>query len=397
MAKIVILYEILGRSRGGIEAWIYHASEELIRSGNDVTLINKQLENPIDSAPNGVKIITLKESKKNPISDIFFEIQDLRNQLKELLSDFDIIWTRSFRMAYAAAKIVGKGKVVYINAAPFSFYGQKGLLESISQARSIRELGIAISSKLYLVFAYNYERKAIDLCKNVFLSHARMNETINYFKLKYFEDKYLVVPAGVDSNRFKPLAIKVLNKEIFFSIISVCRLEYDKNIQCVIGAVSHIVNQGFNIRYTILGTGNYENELKRLVLEKKLQDYIFFAGRQESIEEWYIKNDVFVLPSLYEGFGSVYIEAMACGLPCIAISNMSGKYSVASDEIIDHDINGYLLHENDELELSKVLIEFMNNKTVLKSMSKSARLKAMTKYNWSETVKKILEFSHINN
>jgi len=394
MAKIAILYEILGRSKGGIEAWIYHASEELLRLGHDVTLISKQEEIPQDAAPKGIEFLTLQPHTKRPIIDLLFEIRSNIDQLRMTLINFDIVWTRSFKLAYAASKILGKNKVVFINAAPYSLYGQKRFAKKILEAKSFRQFLMALASEVHVKMAFFYEKKTVNYCKNVYLSKARMNETINFFRLKFHEENFYIVPAGVDSKLFKP-SYKGFENIDLFKVISVCRLEYDKNIQCVISAVETLVKDGLNVNYTIIGTGSFEAQLKSLVFEKNLQEHIIFAGRQEMVEQWYIKNHVFVLPSLYEGFGSVYVEAMASGLPCIAISNKSGKYSVAADEIIDHEINGYLLTENDPQELSHYLKLLINDKDLLKSMSQSASEKAKNEYTWNNTINKILSITFL--
>lgn len=57
--KIAILYELLGRSRGGIEAWIYHASEELLKEGHQVSIYCSMDEIPSDAAPAGVEIVNI--------------------------------------------------------------------------------------------------------------------------------------------------------------------------------------------------------------------------------------------------------------------------------------------------------------------------------------------------
>jgi hypothetical protein len=74
MAKIAVLYECLGRSKGGIEAWIYHVSEELINQGHQITLIKVDADTPSDSAPKGVNIMTLQSRKKIPVINLYFDI-----------------------------------------------------------------------------------------------------------------------------------------------------------------------------------------------------------------------------------------------------------------------------------------------------------------------------------
>jgi len=389
MAKIAILYEILGRSRGGIEAWIYHVTEELLRQGHEVTLFNIQEDTPSDAAPSNVRIVSLRGHFRVKILDFYSQVLNIKLQLKNQLEKFDKVWTRSFTMAWSASKILGSNKVVYINAAPYSFYGQVPFRIKMAKAKGIVDILKAISSELTLKIAYRIERQAIIQCKNVYLSNTRLNETLSFFKLKDKNIKYFVIPAGVNTYRFVPGHLKMKNNDIL-KIISVCRLAPDKNIQCVIKAVKILKDINIFVESTIVGEGAFENELRKLISDLSIEDRVHLVGRKENIEEWYKKNHVFVLPSLYEGFGSVYVEAMSCGLPCIAISNKSGKYSVAADEIIDDGINGYLLTENDPNELTQCLLKFCKNPKLLTDFGIEARRKTESIFNWGKSVEKLL-------
>jgi glycosyltransferase involved in cell wall biosynthesis len=389
MARIAILHELLGRSRGGIEAWIYHVSEELLKQGHDVTLFNLQKVTPSDAAPDGVRIVILNGQKRIIAIDFYRQVICLRKQFKKELYKYDGVWARSFTMAWAASKVLGKNKVIYVNAAPYSFYGQVSYRERLNKSHGILGFLKVVSSEISVRIAYLLERQAILRCKNVFLSNARMKETLTFFKIENSKSNYCVIPAGVNSLRFIPSGID-LKIDNTLRIISVCRLAPDKNLQCVIKAVQLLSVDNIPFQLTIVGEGYYESELKKLVSELNIENMVVFAGRQENIEEWYRKNQVFVLPSLYEGFGSVYVEAMSCGLPCIAISNKSGKYSVAADEIIDTEINGYLMLENDPHELSKYLLKLYENSNMVLEFSRNARNKAELIFSWSNTVEKLL-------
>lgn len=390
MAKIAILHEALGRSNGGIEAWIYHTSEELMHLGHQVTLFHTMGNDvPVDAAPTGVEMISLDRKKIKP--SIFFirSILGYRKQFSELLSGFDHVWARSFRMAWSSAKIVGTNKVVYINAAPYAYYAYRSFGSLIKKAENIRDITSAISAQLSYVTAWYFEKEAIKKCKNIYLSRERKDQTLSFFNLKDDPSRFMVVPAGVDYKRFKP-ASNLTKGDRTLNLISVSRLEKRKNIQCVIKAVKILIEEGYNINYSIIGDGEYREELVQLTKLELLDDYISFEGRQSNVEKWYQKNDLLVLPSLYEGFGNIYIEAMSSGLPCIAVSNKSGKYSVASDEIIDNGVNGYLMTENCPKLLADFIRNFITDKNLLQEFGSAAREKVLKEFTWQKTVNTIL-------
>lgn len=392
MAKIAILYETLGRSKGGIETWIFSASEEVVNQGHQVTLFYVNDSDLSDAAPINVSFVKLKPHFRLKTLDFYSQIWSLYFQLKDKLSPFDIVWARSFTMVWAAAAILGKGKVVYINAAPFSFYGQTPFNEKYKKSKKIRDYVRAISSELSVRIAYSLEKRAIQKSKNVFLSNARKLETLKFFNLDVDCSNYFVVPAGVNTKRFFPNTANVyIGGDL--KILTVCRLAPDKNVQCVIKAVRELCNMNIPSTLTIVGEGNYESELKELVSDLGIDHLVSFVGRQENVELWYREHHVFVLPSLYEGFGSVYVEAMASGLPCIAISNKSGRFSVAADEIIEHGLNGFLMTDDKVIELRDLLLRYQSNREQLTEMGIKAVETVEKCFKWKNTVDKLLSIS----
>lgn len=393
MAKVALLYESLGRSRGGIEAWIYHASEELVAQGHEVTIYNAQASTPADAVPRGVKIIPLKEPKQIPGFHFLWIAMKLRRQLKHELQKYDIVWARSLTMAWASSKIVGKGKVLYINAAPQSFYGRKTFSEYLKRYPGFIGFLRVVSIQMYYDISWLIEKRAIKRCRNVFLSRSRKEQTETHFKVNLKPNDFIIVTAGVDSGQFHPSTKKWNGVEVL-RLITVCRLAPDKNIQCVIDAVAKLIAENVPVHLTVVGEGSFESELRQRVSEKNINKYIEFAGRQEDVDTWYRRNHLFVLPSLYEGFGSVYIEAMASGLPCIALSSCHGKYHVAADEIIDHGVDGFLMKENDSLELASLIKSLIQDPPLYLSMCQKAREKAVEEYTWKEVIGKLLNFQN---
>ncbi len=75
-----------------------------------------------------------------------------------------------------------------------------------------------------------------------------------------------------------------------------------------------------DLNWTVIGRGPLENEIKRIA-----PDSMEFISKVESLADYYRKSDIFVLPSVDEGFGMVYVEAIMCGCPVICRKNDGGE------------------------------------------------------------------------
>ncbi|KKH16921.1 glycosyltransferase family 4 protein [Methanosarcina mazei] len=152
----------------------------------------------------------------------------------------------------------------------------------------------------------------------------------NIIKLGIDESKITVIPNGYDPTMFKIIdkekcRIKLnipQNKKI---ILFIGNLVDVKGINYLIEAMAKIREHDNEILLIIIGEGDRKDKFKLLTQNYNLETYIKFVGPQkhDEIPLWFNACDLFVLPSVNEGFGIVLIEAAACGKPVVA-SNVGG-------------------------------------------------------------------------
>ncbi|MGI6317359.1 MAG: glycosyltransferase [Dethiobacteria bacterium] len=153
-----------------------------------------------------------------------------------------------------------------------------------------------------------------------------------------------------------------------FNLISVGSLVKSKGYEYLIGAMKELItNRCQNIRLIILGTGPLENQLKELVTQYNLNNYIKFLGFRENPFKYMRKCDAFILPALWEGFGNVITEAMACELPVISTSCESGP-----KEIIEHSETGILVEPKNIGALVTAIQTLMDNPDYANTLAKNA-------------------------
>jgi len=390
--KIVLANNCLGRSKGGIEAWIYHAAETLLELGHEPILVANKNRIGENAAPKGVKIIGIKPFKHLiPLFGILEAHFNFRTAFKKLDRELkpDAWWIRSGEMAGAIVKNVNS-PIVFIHAANFPEYARMSM-DGHLKGSLLQDLFSKSRRWPYLKMAYFIERRALKYSyANVYLSNSRRQEIANYYGDWMLKQSH-VIPPGVDFKRFHPTKLKYNDNEL--RILSVCRLVKDKNIQQIIKAIALLAKKGINIHYRIAGDGGYAKNLQTLVKSLNIENNVEFIGESKSIEEVYRWGDIFVLLSIYEGFGNVYLEAMASGLPCLALRPKAGKYLIATDEIIEDDYTGRLL-ENDSPESCAMVLEQLSiNRDHLKKMKKNARTCAIEKYSWKRCITTLLKLT----
>jgi glycosyltransferase involved in cell wall biosynthesis len=118
-------------------------------------------------------------------------------------------------------------------------------------------------------------------------------------------------------------------------ILTVCRLDESegyKGYDQLINALPGIRREAPGARYIIVGKGTDRSRIEKLIDENGLRDAVILAGYvpDDELADYYNLCDIFAMPSLGEGFGIVYLEALACGKPVLA-GNRDGSRDALAD------------------------------------------------------------------
>lgn len=116
-----------------------------------------------------------------------------------------------------------------------------------------------------------------------------------------------------------------------FVVGHVGRFMFQKNHRYLLDVFKRLCECNVNARLLLIGEGELEDEIKSLVAAYGLEDLVVFTGARRDVDKLYSAMDVFVLPSQYEGFGMVAVEAQANGLPCVCSEYVPREVDV-SDE-----------------------------------------------------------------
>ncbi|WP_029233790.1 glycosyltransferase [Butyrivibrio sp. VCB2006] len=166
----------------------------------------------------------------------------------------------------------------------------------------------------------------------VTLSNGVREDLINNFSVQ--DSKVCTIYNGYDVDDIvvqSHMHVKFEIDDNCINFVSMGRLTYAKGQWHLIRAFAELFKTRKNIRLYILGVGELEGYLNSLIKDYELEDVVYLVGFIENPYSLLDKMDVFVFPSLYEGFGNALVEAMACGLPCIATDYKSGAREILTN------------------------------------------------------------------
>lgn len=214
-------------------------------------------------------------------------------------------------------------------------------------------------------------------------------EAKEYFKNKIKKKSIIIA---------NPLKEEFVNREIYLGekekvIVTVGRLEKQKNHKLLINAYKNIEKEVAGYKLVIYGEGSLRNELEEQIRTLNLTDKVELPGVIENVPEKIEKASLFVLSSDYEGMPNALMEAMALGLPCIATDCPCGGCRV----LIKNDISGELVKINDIDSLGESIKSLINSDSKRINIGQNA-IKIREKFSpkkinseWDKYVKSILE------
>lgn len=195
------------------------------------------------------------------------------------------------------------------------------------------------------------------------------------------------IPNGVDHSNFKAKSKK--NKKTF-NILFVGRLHPQKGLKILIDASRDLKNlfEKKNVRIIIVGDGPQRSELCSMVCEYGLEEIFEFRGekRGSDLIEEYVNADLFILPSLYEGFPLTVLEAWAAKLPVLVSDVGDLPYVIEDGE------NGFLFKGGSSADLKKKLSRILEMDTSsLSQIAEKSYRKLVDEYTWDKIVPRIYE------
>jgi glycogen(starch) synthase len=194
-------------------------------------------------------------------------------------------------------------------------------------------------------------------------------------------DEIAVIPNGIDPAEWTAAdsARRRVRREFGTPLIVYCgRLEDEKGVQTLIDAIALLRVDRPDLHAAIVGTGSALQRLKTRVRRRHLQDVVTFTGfiPDADMRATVAAADVAVVPSIYEPFGFVALEAMALGAPLVA--SRTGGLA----EIVVDGRTGWLAVPGYAPDLARILDEVLSAPRVAKARAVAARARVAEEYGW---------------
>jgi len=324
---------------------------------------------------------------KNPKKNLIREIQDIGFSVMDIGSKFNII--EIILILFKLVKIILKNKIEIVHS--HLFYANIISRFAVLFARVLFFRKIRMITTLHnpdYSSEYNSSmkfkiRKIIDVLSGKIINN-RFIAVSSYVK-RDFENEcgflnISVVYNGIDLEKY--LFEEKRNNELQ-KILFVGRFEDRKGVWELIHAYNFLKKKFPGISLEFAGDGVLKEEIENFVIEQGLKD-VKFHGYIKTIQDYLKKGDLLIVPSHYEGFGIVIIEAMAAGIPVMA-TNVT-----AIPEIIQHGQNGLLIQPKSSEEIVSMVSKIKeHNAEKIKNIIERARNDVIERFDIQKQVKKI--------
>jgi len=304
---------------------------------------------------------------------------------------FDLVHVHS-NMALLRKKHYKNIKAPIVSTLHGTWWGERSMIGYSDLSPSIGSINDMAVIALTPMFDI-YEDYAIELSNAVIVESISECMAISKRGLKNKYDKVRRLPPGVDISSFHP---RFKDREAFTElgiregapvILHVGRLAARKGVSYLLTAFAKVLKNDPSAILVLVGEGPQDRALRQICKRLGITGSVIFAGIFDfpKLRAAYASADVFAVHSLWEGFGLIYLESLASGIPCVS-SNVG-----AASEVIRDGRDGFITPLYDTDAMADRLSQLVNDPAMRKRMGRSGRKRMVTNYSWMAVAKETVE------
>ena len=335
---LILSWEYPPLIEGGLARHVRKLSEQLVALGAEVHVLARGLEeSPQEEEVEGVMLHRVREPERpRELTQFVTWVEHMNADMLaagvELGDryDFDVVHGHDWLVAVAGdhlAKRFGVPLAVTIHATEYGRH--QGHVDRHPQS-----------------YIHGVERWMANRADRVITcSHYMRDHVADVYGLE--ESRISVIPNGIDPLDLQPVDDLERLRGRFAApgerlVVLVGRLVYEKGFQLALEALPGIIDRVGDLRFLVAGSGTHEQELRRQASQLGLDAHGSFLGwiGDDVLHSLYLIADLCVVPSIYEPFGLVALEAMASGCPCIVADTGGLREIVPEDERVGLRFNG---------------------------------------------------------
>jgi len=344
-----------GKETGGMNVYVRELARELGRMGVRADVFTRS-QNPaiprVVTITEGVRVVHLTAGPEAPMPR-----ERIRDHLDEFVDgveafriaggfDYDLIHAHYWLSGAVGLVLRDRWSVPLVQM----FHTLGHLKNGVARASADREPAVRIEEEARILGAVDRIVAATTVERTHLVKHYGADPA-----------RIAVIPCGVDTNLFLPgdqaAARAALGLDDQLQLLYVGRLAPIKGLETLLDAMARLRATGTRVHLSIVGgdadepLNGHEGELRARLARLDLRSAVTFVGAQpqERLRAWYVAADATVLPSHYESFGMVAMEAMACGIPVVA-SRVGGLQTTVRD-----GVTGLLVPDHDPAALAGAL------------------------------------------
>ncbi len=369
---------------GGLGRHVHALSTALGAAGHQVTVVTRHGgDAPLDEVRDGVRIV--RAPADPPLFPFATETllaftMSLNHALTRAAlrvaadSEFDVVHGHDWLVTHAAVTLKHHLRVPLVATVHATEAGRhSGWLPA--------ELNRCIHSVEWWL---SYEARRVLVCS----SYMRW-EVSRLFELP--ASKVRVIANGVDETAFRASAAAVRAVRERFAatgplVVYAGRLVYEKGVQDLIAAVPRLRRRFPGLRVVIAGDGKYAEQLTAEVARRRVGRSVTFAGfLGAELPALLAAADCAVVPSRYEPFGMVALEAAAAGAP-LAVSATGGLA-----EFVEPGVTGVSFPPGDPAALADAVSTLLRDEVLARRVTRRARAEVTERYSWSVIAERTVE------
>jgi glycogen synthase len=384
MRVLLISWEYPPVIEGGLARHVRKLAEHLVAEGVEVHVLTRGGGHlPAEEDRHGVVVHRVAEPPFPKdvgafvrwVEEMNDDMRALGDELSERI-EFALVHSHDWLVAQAAERLALRHRLPWVTTVHATEYGRhQGWVQKHPQSH-----------------IHGAERTMVRRADRVITCSRYMRGHVaNVFGIR--PSKVTVIPNGIDPRDLEPVVDDLVALRAKYArpderlVLLVGRLVYEKGFHLALDALAPLVKRLGNVRFVVAGTGTAEAELKLQARRLGLRRYGSFVGwvGDDMLHSLYRVAEIVIVPSIYEPFGLVALEAMASGCLCVVADTGGLREVVPGDGTV-----GVRFPSRDSDALGEILERFLTDDAARGRVVADARDHVL-RFDWVEVARRTLE------